>query len=61
VRWQCVAARTKILAFAQMANERRLLHQLQEGPLPRHVGIILDGNRRHARRQGLGNPRDIYR
>ena len=40
--------------------ERRLLHQLERGSLPRHVGIILDGNRRHARRRGLGDPREIY-
>ena len=26
----------------------------------RHVGIILDGNRRHARRRGVGDPREIY-
>ena len=37
-----------------------LLRQIQQGLMPRHVGIILDGNRRHARRRGLGDPREIY-
>jgi short-chain Z-isoprenyl diphosphate synthase len=28
--------------------------------LPRHVGIILDGNRRHARSLGITDPREVY-
>jgi short-chain Z-isoprenyl diphosphate synthase len=35
--------------------ERRLLGQLRRGPLPRHVGLILDGNRRYAQQNGLSN------
>jgi short-chain Z-isoprenyl diphosphate synthase len=33
--------------------ERRLLARLRGGPLPRHIGLILDGNRRFARQLGL--------
>jgi len=32
--------------------ERRLLQALGDAPLPRHVGVILDGNRRWARAAG---------
>jgi len=33
--------------------ERRLWKQIKEGPKPQHIGVILDGNRRFARRKGL--------
>jgi short-chain Z-isoprenyl diphosphate synthase len=33
--------------------ERRLLAGIRRGPLPRHIGLILDGNRRFARQLGL--------
>lgn len=41
--------------------ERRLLVEIGREPMPRHVGIILDGNRRHARAQGIEEPREVYR
>ena len=40
---------------AYQAYERRLLHQVKSAPIPRHVAIIMDGNRRFAREIGLGN------
>ncbi len=33
--------------------ERRLLKEVKGGPMPRHLGLILDGNRRYARMLGL--------
>lgn len=50
----------QLLRFLYWIYERRLAHQLDEGTLPRHVGIILDGNRRHGRRRGRDDPREIY-
>jgi hypothetical protein len=28
--------------------ERRLLRRMRSGPMPAHIGIILDGNRRYG-------------
>ena len=39
---------------------RRLVRGLKAGPVPRHLGIILDGNRRHGRSVGITEPREVY-
>jgi short-chain Z-isoprenyl diphosphate synthase len=39
---------------------RRLVRDVSGGPTPRHVGIILDGNRRHGRSVGITKPRELY-
>ena len=35
---------------------KRLLKQIRQGPLPRHVALILDGSRRFTRQHGLCPP-----
>jgi hypothetical protein len=40
--------------------EAHLFRQVRGGRMPRHVGIIVDGNRRHAREAGLSDFRRIY-
>jgi short-chain Z-isoprenyl diphosphate synthase len=40
--------------------ERRLLGQVRLNSVPRHVGVILDGNRRFGRERNLTDPRDVY-
>jgi short-chain Z-isoprenyl diphosphate synthase len=49
-----------LLAPVYRLYEHRLLHEVRTGQMPRHVGLILDGNRRHARRHGVDQPKDIY-
>jgi short-chain Z-isoprenyl diphosphate synthase len=41
--------------------ERNLLADLDRSRLPRHIGIVLDGHRRHAREEGLPSYKDSYR
>jgi short-chain Z-isoprenyl diphosphate synthase len=39
---------------------RRLVRDVRTGPTPRHIGIILDGNRRHGLSRGITEPRELY-
>jgi short-chain Z-isoprenyl diphosphate synthase len=39
---------------------RRLVRDVKRRPTPRHIGIILDGNRRHGRSRGITQPRELY-
>jgi short-chain Z-isoprenyl diphosphate synthase len=38
--------------------ERQLMRELANGPWPRHVGVIIDGNRRYAAERGLAGVSD---
>jgi short-chain Z-isoprenyl diphosphate synthase len=49
-----------IQRFLYRLYERRLLRHVRPGPMPHHVGIILDGNRRHGRARGITEPRELY-
>jgi undecaprenyl pyrophosphate synthase len=49
-----------MLAPIYEAYERRLLHHVRALPVPRHIGLILDGNRRFGRQNNLSDPDDIY-
>lgn len=40
--------------------ERQLLNNVRSRPIPRHVGLIQDGNRRYAREAGLSEPSEGY-
>jgi short-chain Z-isoprenyl diphosphate synthase len=41
--------------------ERRLAASLAGKPLPSHIGVLIDGNRRWAREMGFVNPNDGHR
>ncbi|RLG78055.1 MAG: di-trans,poly-cis-decaprenylcistransferase [Thermoprotei archaeon] len=43
----------KFLSFAYKLYEEWLWRQISGGPMPRHVAIIPDGNRRWARKRGM--------
>src|SRR6266542_1377132 len=54
-------AAAPIIRILYYFYQRQLLQQIREGPLPGHVGIILDGNRRYARQHGLTDHQESYR
>ena len=47
--------------LAVQLYQRRLRRQLAGRPLPRHVGLIIDGNRRWAKEEGLASPSEGHR
>jgi len=47
--------------FLYRVYEATLLHEIRQGRLPEHVGLILDGNRRFARLAGLPDILDGHR
>lgn len=54
------AAVRSLLRPVYALYERRLFAQVCQRPSPRHVGIILDGNRRYGQRSGLLDPMQVY-
>jgi len=54
------SARDWAKKFLYFFYERRLERQLQGGAIPKHVGIILDGNRRFGRRRRITDPHELY-
>jgi short-chain Z-isoprenyl diphosphate synthase len=49
-----------LLVPLYQAYERRLFAEVLSKAVPQHVAIILDGNRRYARRCNVTDPRAIY-
>ena len=49
-----------MLRLLYWVYESRLRRQIGTHPPPRRVGIILDGNRRYARKRGLADPSVAY-
>ena len=56
-----IVVRMAVSDLAYRIYGRRLARQLEGAPLPQHVGVILDGNRRYARERGLPSPADGHR
>jgi len=46
--------------FLYRIYERQLLAGVRRSPIPRHVGLIQDGNRRYAREAGMSDPTAGY-
>ena len=47
--------------FLYFVYERLLSREIKQGPIPTHLGLILDGNRRYAREMGFDDPADGHR
>ena len=50
-----------VLDLVYRLYERGLDRAIKHGPIPQHVGVILDGNRRFARKAGLSEVTDGHR
>jgi short-chain Z-isoprenyl diphosphate synthase len=56
-----VGARQQVRDLLTLVYERRLARALEGAELPRHVGVLADGNRRWARASGLVDVNDGHR
>ena len=59
-RWLSWELLQAILRPIYRIYERSLLRQVHEHPVPRHIGLILDGNRRFGRQKNMTDPHDVY-
>jgi len=59
LRWRSLVVRSLRWPIYTL-YEQRLLTQVKLRPPPRHVGIILDGNRRFGRLSGVLDPLQVY-
>lgn len=61
LRQASVTAARILLHPVYALYERHLFAQVRDRPAPRHVGLILDGNRRFGQRAGMRDPLLVYR
>ncbi len=54
--WYAIPSRFNPLSLLYRLYERGLLREVRRHPMPCHIGLILDGNRRYARELGLEDP-----
>src|SRR5579885_601516 len=48
------------LRIVSRLYEQRLVREVRRRPMPHHVGIILDGNRRYGRAHSIADPVELY-
>ncbi|MGH7037134.1 MAG: polyprenyl diphosphate synthase [Stellaceae bacterium] len=60
VRWLRSGLAEALLRPLYYLYASRLRQGVAQRPRPRHIGIILDGNRRHGRACGITEPREVY-
>jgi len=59
-RWLSAEGLRPVLEPIYRLYERSLLRQVQAYPVPRHIGLILDGNRRFGRRNNVTDLHEVY-